>query len=228
LELPPYDETWVEQPRPEMPQRVFTAVSGAGLQLLLANRGLPEVEVTKGQAGGELALTLLRCVGWLSRDDFPERTGPAGPALPTPGAQLTGQHSFDYSVILSEPGDLHAYHQAYAFDTGLRAEQTGLHPGCLLSQGAFLEVEPKSFIISAIKMAGDGSGWLVRGYNISTKTIQAYIKPGLQFHRASRVDLAEGGEHPLVQEQDGRVGMTVRASEIATIKFTSDPSQRVS
>jgi alpha-mannosidase len=171
---------------------------------------------------------LLRCVGWLSRDDFPERAGPAGPALPTPGAQLIGQHSFDYSVILSKPGDLQAYHQAYAFDTGLRAMQTGLHPGSLLPQGTFLEVQPKSFIISAIKMAADGSGWLVRGYNISTKTIQVYIKPGLHFSRAWRVNLAEIGEDPLQQEQDGRVGITVRACEIVTIKFTPGPSQRVS
>jgi hypothetical protein len=228
LELPPYDDTWVEQPRPEMPQRVFTAVSGVGLQLLLANRGLPEVEVTQDQAGGELALTLLRCVGWLSRDDFPERAGAAGPALPTPGAQLPGQHSFDYSVILSQTGDLQAYHQAYIFDTGLRALQTGLHPGSLLPQGAYLEVEPKSFIISAIKMAADGSGWLVRGYNISTETIQVNIKPGLQFSRAWRVNLAEGGEEPLEQEQDGRVGIPVRACEIVTLKFIPGPSQRVS
>jgi alpha-mannosidase len=226
LELPPFDETWVEHPRPEMPQRVFTAVSGDGLQLLLANRGLPEIQVIQNQAGGELALTLLRCVGWLSRDDFPERAGPAGPALPTPGAQLTGQHSFDYSVILSQAGDLQAYHQAYAFDTGLRAIQTSLHPGSLLPQGAFLEVEPESFIISAIKMAADGSGWLVRGYNISTETIQVYIKPGLHFSRAWRVNLAESGEDPLEHEQDGRVGIPVRACEIVTIKFTPGSSQR--
>jgi mannosylglycerate hydrolase len=226
VELPPFDETWVEQPRPEMPQRVFTAVSGSGLQLLLANRGLPEVQVIQEQTGGDIALTLLRCVGWLSRDDFPERAGPAGPALPTPGAQLTGQHSFDYSVMLSKPEDLQAYQQAYAFDTGLRAMQTGLHPGSLLPQDTFLEVGPKSFTISAIKMADDGSGWLVRGYNISTETIQAYIKPGLKFSRAWRVNLAEGGGDPLEQEQDGRVHIPVRACEIVTIKFTPGPTQR--
>ena len=38
---------WVEQPRPEVPQRAFTDVSNGSRGLMIANRGLPEVEVLK-------------------------------------------------------------------------------------------------------------------------------------------------------------------------------------
>src|SRR5204863_408878 len=46
-----------------------------------------------------LALALLRAVGWLSRDDLITRTGHAGPALETPGAQVLGDHRFRYSLF---------------------------------------------------------------------------------------------------------------------------------
>ncbi len=83
---PIFDETWNEQPRPEVPQRAFTCLSDGKLGLAIANRGLPEVEALARPDGqAEIALTLLRCVGWLSRDDLPTRKGPAGPVVETPG-----------------------------------------------------------------------------------------------------------------------------------------------
>ena len=48
---------------------------------------------------GTIAVTLLRCVGWLSRDDLDERRGPAGPGTATPGAQMPGKWAFDYAII---------------------------------------------------------------------------------------------------------------------------------
>ncbi|MCS7011825.1 MAG: hypothetical protein NZL98_10690, partial [Anaerolineales bacterium] len=84
--IPDYDETWVEQPRPEVPQRAFTSISDGQNRLTIANRGLPEVEVRQNASGNaEIVLTLLRCVGWLSRDDFSTRRGHAGPFIETPG-----------------------------------------------------------------------------------------------------------------------------------------------
>ncbi len=89
--VPAFDETWVEQPRPEVPQRAFSSVTDGKFGLTIANRGLTEVEVLKDSAGNaEIAVTLLRCVGWLSRDDFSTRNGHAGPFLETPGAQMPG------------------------------------------------------------------------------------------------------------------------------------------
>ncbi len=52
------------------------------------SRPLPESD-----GRGALALTVLRAVGWLSRADLRSRPGPAGPGLPTPGAQVPGPAS---------------------------------------------------------------------------------------------------------------------------------------
>jgi alpha-mannosidase len=54
------------------------------------HEGVFEYEV----AGDELAITLLRAVGTISRDTMPTRPWAAGPDVPTPGAQLIGTSSF--------------------------------------------------------------------------------------------------------------------------------------
>lgn len=220
LGVPAFDDSWAEQPRPEAPQRAFTCVESAQVGLMAANRGLPEVEVVPHDGGTEIALTLLRCVGWLSRDDFPERKGHAGPGMATPGAQMPGTWAFDYAVIPFKPEQkIEACQQAYAFGAPMRAMSTDVHPGNLPHQGAFLAVEPQSFAISAVKATEDGRGWLARGYNLSNQTVQVRLTTIQPFDSAERVSLAEtpieggklAGNQTITTEVQGR--------EIATIAF---------
>jgi mannosylglycerate hydrolase len=56
-----------------------------------------EYEVT----GAELALTILRSVGLISRPDNPWREDPAGPTQPIPAAQLRGPRSFSFAYCPS-------------------------------------------------------------------------------------------------------------------------------
>lgn len=219
LGVPPFDATWVEQPRPEVPQRAFTDVSDGRSGLMLASRGLPEVEVRRTDAGGEIALTLLRCVGWLSRADFPTRRGHAGPALPTPGAQEIGRHRFEYAIIPHAGGWEQAYQEAYAFNAPLRAVSTGLHAGALPGTGAFLEVEPAGFVQSAVKAAEDGEGIIVRGYNITDEPLQVTLKPFHRFARACRTRLDEREESELAIAPDGSVTLAVRGHEVVTVQL---------
>ncbi|HLH67505.1 MAG TPA: hypothetical protein VKY90_00330 [Candidatus Dormibacteraeota bacterium] len=45
-----------------------------------------------------IAITLLRCVGWLSRDALRHRPVPAGPQVSTPEAQMLGRHRFELAI----------------------------------------------------------------------------------------------------------------------------------
>jgi mannosylglycerate hydrolase len=220
--LPPFDGTWIEQPRPEVPQRAFTDIVDGQLGLAVANRGLPEVEVLR-QANGraEIALTLLRCVGWLSRDDFPTRTGHAGPpSLATPGAQMPGPWSFEYAIIPhSAAGTLAAWQQAYAFGAPLRPVSTGLHAGTLPPIGSFIAVEPGEFVISAVKTAEDGRGWLVRGFNLGDAELAVRIRPWRPFKEVEQVNLAEESLSAQAPAEDGSVNFTARAHEILNVMF---------
>jgi mannosylglycerate hydrolase len=220
LTLPFFDETWIEQPRPEVPQRTFTDISDGRLGLMLANRGLPEVEVLKNSHGNsEIALTLLRCIGWLSRDDLSARKGHAGPFMETPGAQMIGKWSFDYSIIPHSGNWQSAYWQAYAFETPFRAVTASLHAGELPQFGSFLETAPESFVVSAVKRSEDGRGWLVRGYNITGEEITVSLKPWKSFKHVELVNLLEKKQIQLNPDISGRVTIPVKGFAIASILF---------
>jgi mannosylglycerate hydrolase len=207
---------WVERPRPEVPQRDFTDLSNRKLGLMIANRGLPEVEVIGRR---EIALTLLRCVGWLSRDDFPARTGHAGPMLPVPGAQMPGAWTFDYSIIPHGGDWLDASREARAFGAPLRAVETGAHAGILPAEGSFVEAAPQAFEISAIKKTQDGRGILVRGWNATAEPLQVTIRPWRAFAHAERANLVEERTGVLRVGRGGEVTLSVKGNEICSVVF---------
>jgi mannosylglycerate hydrolase len=74
---------------PTYPAGSFVAAGGTALLL----EQVTEYEVV----GDELALTILRSTGYISRNQNPWREDPAGPELPTPAAQLHGPHSFSFA-----------------------------------------------------------------------------------------------------------------------------------
>ena len=91
LRPPPPRAAWVEPPIPA--QHMLGAVALGPLALL--TKGLPEYEA----AEDGLRLTLLRCVGTISRPaGLPTRPVAAGPDIATPDGQCRGRHVFEYAV----------------------------------------------------------------------------------------------------------------------------------
>ena len=74
---------------PTYPAAAFVAAGGIALVL----DQVTEYEV----AGDELALTVLRSTGLISRTQHPWREEPAGPELPIPAAQMRGPQSFSFA-----------------------------------------------------------------------------------------------------------------------------------
>src|SRR6185369_9789216 len=87
-----------EHALPTFPSRRFVDASGGVLGLALVHDGLLEYEVVGD--GTELALTLLRATGYLSRSEMLLRPNPAGPLDPLDGPQLQGPLSVEYAVAL--------------------------------------------------------------------------------------------------------------------------------
>ena len=88
---------WIEPPTPERCVHDLVAVRGASRGLAVGVDGMRDYAVHDD--GATIAITLLRCVGWLSRGDMRERKGHAGPALETPSAQCPGPQHFRYCVV---------------------------------------------------------------------------------------------------------------------------------
>ena len=83
-----------EHPLPTQPADAFVAAGG----LAVLTRHVVEYELVEG--GTELAVTLLRATGLISRDTHPYRDEPAGPVIATPGAQLLGPRSFELGLLV--------------------------------------------------------------------------------------------------------------------------------
>ncbi|MGB6837552.1 MAG: glycoside hydrolase family 38 C-terminal domain-containing protein [Dehalococcoidia bacterium] len=218
IALPEADQGWVEDPVGTYPQKAFVDVNDGRFGLLLANRGLPEYEAFQGPEGVTLALTLLRCVGWLSRVSLPCRRNIAGPPLPTPGAQCPGRHMFEYALVPHEGGWEQAYREAHRFAVPMRARWNHEGSGLLPSQASLLEVSSRAFVVSALKRAEGGSVVVVRLYNILSRPARGRMRLKEPHAGASMVNMDEQplGEAPV---RDGWVELRARPNQILNIKF---------
>ena len=159
-----------EDPVPEAPQQGFVLVHAEGRGLLIASAGLPEYVATAAGDTTTIALTLLRCAGWLSREDLPTRRGGAGPAIETPEAQCLGAHTYAYSLIpLTTKGRdddwRGAIADAHHAVLPLRALTAEPSAGELPASASFLSLDAPGVVVSAIKGAEDDRGLVVRLYN---------------------------------------------------------------
>lgn len=93
-------EGWME-PLPIATSHHQGLVTAGDLALL--SRGLPEYEALQDDYGviNQVALTLQRSVGYLSRGNLATRPGWAGPGYATPDAQMIGRYTFEYAVNLN-------------------------------------------------------------------------------------------------------------------------------
>jgi alpha-mannosidase len=86
-----------ELPLPTFVSRRFVDASDGAVGLAVLHDGLLEYEVVDD--GRELAVTLLRGTGYLSRAELALRPNPAGPMDPVDGAQVLGRRAVDYAVL---------------------------------------------------------------------------------------------------------------------------------
>jgi mannosylglycerate hydrolase len=189
------DAAWREKDSTLYAQRRFVYVEDESWGVGLLNKGLPEYEVSPE---GELRLTLLRSVGWLSRSDLTTRIGHAGPALATPEAQCQGRHVFEYALVFhevshQEPG-MFREAEEYWLPIEARAVQQQDLPGEPTPQGApgsFLEIEGEDAVLSCLKKAEDRDGLILRLYNASRDPSKAMLKFGFPIATAYRTNLNE-------------------------------------
>jgi mannosylglycerate hydrolase len=219
VDLPMDTNGWIEQPVPTHPQATFADLSDGHSGLMVANKGLPEYEAFGEAKGTTIALTLLRCVGWLSRDDLNCRRGHAGPKLETPEAQCLGTYSFHYALIPHMGDWRNALNEAYALNAPLRGVVTDMHAGTLRAESSFVKIRPSSLTVSAIKNPEEREGLVVRFHNTEDHVVKAEVCLLRPFDRASLVNLNEDELRELPVDDQGRVSLPVRGKEIVTLRF---------
>ncbi len=197
---------------PTYPMRSFVDVSGPEGGLAVISHGLHEYEAVPGPPA-QLALTLLRSVGWLSRDDLRYRTGHAGPSLETPGAQVLGPHQFRYSLY---------FHQGNWEDAAVwRSAEVALVP-LVVGIGQAVEVTPPSIELEpdCIQMTAcvpRPDGYDLRLLNASERAQEATVRFRPAPAEISQVTL-RGQALKAIPVGGGLVRLRLRRWEIATLR----------
>jgi len=231
--LPPY---------PTQHQKSFVDLTDGQRGFAVLNRGLPEFEVVPGKAGNTIALTLLRCVGWLSRPDLRTRKGNAGPQCETPGAQCLGSYTFEYS-ILPHAGSWvkgEVMRRAHELNAPLRLARADITPSCLAPAPnrraakhgfekrvtpkfaaaiSFMKLRPDYVVLSALKKARTGSGIVVRVYNPTRRRANVGIEMHTPIKRANLLNLNEETRTWLEVTSTGTVELPCGPKEILTIEL---------
>ena len=178
--------------------------------------GLGEYEAMRG---GVVALTLLRAVGELSRNDLPERPGHAGWPAPTPEAQEQGPFSGCFALLPHGPRDDATIALIeHTADDVLHplAGRTVRSAGPLHAETRGVTLEGEGLALSTIKTSEDGAWLVLRCVNLTQREISGAWTLGAPVHeaRTSRLDEQPG---ELLGIQDDRVPFAASPRAIVTL-----------
>jgi len=202
---------------PTFVSRRFVDASAGGVGLAIVHDGLLEYELVTedGAQSSELALTLLRATGYLSRLQLSMRASPAGYPYPLEGPQMLGHRAFDYAVV-PHRGD---WRDAGLYDVAdevlvplERIRAGGVSGAHREPNGARLSVDGAR--VSAVSR--EPGGLLVRVFNPSPDAATASVEHDGAPATGWTVDLVG---RPLVRFEDA---VELRAGEIATLRL-DDP-----
>lgn len=221
---------WPEPHVPAVPQQGWVAVEDGRRGLMVANRGLPEFEILR-DGRGTIALTILRAVGWLSREDMLARSHGAGPEIPTPEAQCLGHNRVSYALIpytgswldsrsylTAEEYLVPLYGSAIDSFTGLGLTATSHLP----QKHGLLEVEGNhTLLLSACKKAERSDALILRFWNLAQEPTLARLRLA-QTLKPATVQLVDLKEEPLngavlPPDEDGNVTLHAGPAQIVTV-----------
>ena len=167
----PDDERRIEAPPPTAPLHRYVSLFGTGRGVTIYSDGLAEYEAERS---GDVAVTLVRSVADLSRNDLPERPGHAGWPVPTPEAQVLGPFAAELAIFP------HEARTAGSIDLIERTADDVLLPltGTTLRSAVAdypptggLELEGRGLAFSAAKESEDGEWLVLRCVNVTDDTV---------------------------------------------------------
>jgi len=242
----PAAEGWAQPPVTTRHQRAFVDVNDGRFGLAVFNRGLPEYEVLRDGGRNCVAVTLLRCVGTISRGDLVTRPSHAGIPCPAPGGQCQGEYAFEYAIY-PHAGDWQSvYRAAYTWHTPVMLRRGDEHEGYLPGEVwpdispaddvtapvrlrpadltgtlppelSLLTLEPEALVLSAVKRSERGDALIVRFYNPTPEAVQASVSLFRPVRRARLVNLNEDLQADLPVDEHGRVSLPVRGKQVCTL-----------
>ena len=214
-------EWWMETPPETFPMHTWMDVHGttepsdiAGLCVIA--EGVYEF----GVEDDEIALTLLRAVGYLGAAQDPTTIiGGAGPAIATPEAQL--QQKLSYRIALYPHGgdwqSSKVWQHAQAFLTPPRSITTVPSVGELPPTQSGFQVEGAT--MSSLKQSEDGQAVILRLFNATNEPTTGRIRCPVPFTAAYLADLNEHPHTHLTSDDDRTLEIELPQKAIITLRL---------
>jgi alpha-mannosidase len=197
-------------------------VDSGGLAMLLDHLTEYELTDTPGtESGRELALTLLRSTGLISRNDHPYRQDPAGPEIAIPNAQMRGPRRIGFALYPHRGGwadggvvdAAERYRNPFVTAPGTGATDAPWPPERAGDDGLRLLGEQ----VSLSSLRRRPSGWIeARVVNLAADGRGAVIGDSLEAAREADLRGEPGATLPI--EADGSVRLALGPAEIRTIQ----------
>jgi mannosylglycerate hydrolase len=183
-------------------------------------RGIREYEVVKPSR--EIALTLLRSVGWMTHLDILTRNGDVGWEIYTPTAQCFGTHTFEYAFCPHEgdwfKGGVHTERDMYVEPVSV--VQSGAHAGSLPKASSFVTIKPADKLsFSSIKRSEDGKSLVVRCFNPRKNKVTGTIEVNAKVKGAFKSNVAEDLTGDKLKKVGKGFEFTAGDREIVTLRF---------
>jgi alpha-mannosidase len=131
---------------------------------------------------------------------------------------MLGRHAFDYALIPHEGGWEDAWPEAHRFAVPMRARRIEGGSGALPWEGALLALEGPAFVVSALKRAEDGSGVVVRLYNVTSRPAAGRLRLLEPFQGAEFVNMEEAFLAEAFPE-DGWVRLEAQPNQVLNLRF---------
>jgi mannosylglycerate hydrolase len=175
--------------------------------------GIYEASLAPWEDEPALSLTLLRCTGWLSRDDLRTRGGGAGPRMPTPEAQCLGTHEYDYHLHLCGADETRTLQRVGQYRHPILHFQ-----GQATTPHRLFEADFDTLHLSALKIARDNPHAVVlRVVNESSREQVLELTPKFDWHSIYLSNPLEEAVEPLARYGQSKLpSQSLQAGDIAT------------
>ncbi len=197
-------------------------VDAGGMAVLLRHLTEYELAPAGSTSGRELAVTLLRSTGLISRNEHPYRQDPAGPEIAIPNAQMRGRWEMSFALYPHAGEWAHARvaeaAERYRHDL-VTAPGAALDGATWPPTGAdapALTLEGTNVVLSSLRRRDDG--WLeARLVNLGGTAVTATLGPAIT--DAREASLRGEPDEPLNVGEDGVVHLDLGPAEIHTVQL---------
>jgi len=196
-------------------------VDAGGVAILLRHLMEYELIAEPGAPGRELAVTLLRSTGLISRNDHPYRQDPAGPEIAIPNAQLRGRWESSFALYPHggswDEGGVTAAAELYRHDLLIGAGSAAAADGAWPPAGAdeeTLGLDGENLALGSLRRRGDG--WIeIRVVNLASGPATGWLTGEITEARGATLR-GEPGEALALKQRGLRLDLG--AAEMRTVQ----------